>query len=136
MGDAVRSTGIGIGPGPGWRAKTLPEQVSAERREMRTGGTVTWLAGNGTFDSSRLEANSVNGPVDVSGRFLGRRLLYVNMNSLLRSSFTWSRSFAACSNSNRFAASRISFSSLAIYESSSSCERNSGIPSASSTRSM
>ena len=44
----------------------------------------------------------------------GGNSIYANKNSFVRSSLMVSRSLAACSNSKRLAASRISFSSLAM----------------------
>ena len=61
---------------------------------------------------------------------------YAKRNSFVRNSLIVSRSFAAFSNSNFFAASRISLSSLAINVSSSSWDLNSGIlPSSTGARS-
>src|ERR1700730_10377827 len=54
-----------------------------------------------------------------------------NKNSLVLNSLIVSLNFAAFSNSNRLAASRISLSSLTTYASNSSCDLNSGTPSAS-----
>ena len=56
---------------------------------------------------------------------------YANKNSLVLNSLIVSLSFAAFSNSNRFAASRMSLSSLMTYASNSGCDLNSGMPSAS-----
>lgn len=61
---------------------------------------------------------------------------YAIRNSFVRSSLIVSLSLAAFSNSNRLADSRISFSSFAMYASSSSCDLNSGIPSPSAARSV
>ena len=57
--------------------------------------------------------------------------IYANKNSLVRNSLIVSLSFAAFSNSNRLAASRMSLSSLTTYASNSGCDLNSGMPSAS-----
>ena len=56
---------------------------------------------------------------------------HANKNSFVLNSLIVSLNFAAFSNSNRLAASRISLSSFAMKAFSSSCDLNSGMPSAS-----